>query len=304
MKAASGEMRRWSGVAAVLGMTLLGLSCREAPEEGGPGPSPQTALSAFVSIPPQAYLVERVGGRHVQVNVLVGPGQSPATYEPSPSQMSGLDEADVYFRIGVPFEEALVPRIRASMPDLPIVDTRQGIEMRPMVGGDDAHAGEARRDPHTWLDPDLAKMQARTICENLQELDPEHADQYQRNLEGLLADLEAVDEEIARALEPFRGAEILVFHPAYGYFADAYGLKQVAIELEGKRPTPRQLEAIIEEAECRDIRAIFVQPQFSTASAEAIAREIGAVVVPLDPLARDYLSNLRQMAQRIRSALE
>ncbi|MGC9317416.1 MAG: metal ABC transporter solute-binding protein, Zn/Mn family [Armatimonadota bacterium] len=295
-------MRRLSALCAVACVLLAGLSCRESPEEERPGALSEPTVSAFVSIPPQAYFVERVGGIHVQVKVLVGPGHSPATYEPSPSQMSALDDADVYFRIGVPFEEALVERIQASMPDLRIVDTRRGIELRPMEA-DNAHAGEGRKDPHTWLDPDLAKVQARTICEELQDLDPQHADEYERNLDGLIADLDALDDEIARALAPFRGSEILVFHPAYGYFADAYGLKQVAIEMEGKRPTPRQLEAIIEDAQRRDIRAIFVQPQFSTASAEAIAREIDAVVVPLDPLARDYLANLREMAERIRETL-
>jgi len=283
-------------------VALGGCRAREAEAPLGTSDG-RAALSVFVSIPPQAYSVARVGGERVTVGVLVRPGQSPATYEPTPTQMVALTEADVFFRIGVPFENGLMARLEASTPDLNVVDTRRGIDLRPMDADGHGDAHEAAKDPHIWLAPQLVIVQARTVCDELRRLDAAGAGEYEANLQALVADLEALDREIAETLAPLRGGEILVFHPSYGYFADAYGLKQVAVEVEGKEPSPRQLQAIISRARDRNVRVIFVQPEFATTSADAIAREIGATVVPLDPLARDYMANLRDMARRIRESL-
>lgn len=282
-------------------VAVLG-GCPAPREEAGEPPASaaqEDRLSVFVSIPPQAQFVERVGGEHVRVHILVEPGQSPATYEPSPTQMALLEEADVYFRVGVPFETALVSRIEAAMPGLRVVDTRRGITLRTMGAGGDAGS----RDPHTWLDPELVMTQARTIAEELTRLDPEHEADYRRNLERFIRDLEDLDAELSGTLAPVRGEEMLVFHPAFGYLADAYGLEQVPIEMEGKEPTARQLDEVISHAREIGARVIFVQPQFATRSAEAIAREIGGAVVPIDPLARDYMANMREMARHIRDGL-
>lgn len=293
--------RTLSIVAAILMLTVI-CGCARKPMEPETATAveqgPSETLSVFVSIPPLAQFVERVGGQHVSVHVLVPPGASPATYEPTPSQMATLDDADLYFRIGVPFEEALIPRIRASMPDLKVVDLREGIELREIEGGE---GGGGTKDPHIWLDPMLVVTQAETIANALTEADPDHASVYSENLAAFKADLRELDEEIARTLRPLRGTQILVFHPAYGYFADRYGLEQVPIEFQGREPSPRRLEEIIAFARERKISAIFVQQQFSTHSAEAIAREIGASVVTLDPLARDWFGSMRQMAERLRA---
>ncbi len=293
--------RTLSIVAAILMLTVI-CGCAREPMEPEAGTAVEQGqsetLSVFVSIPPQAQFVERVGGQHVSVHVLVPPGASPATYEPAPSQIAALDDADLYFRIGVPFEEALIPRIRASMPDLKIVDLREGIELREIEGGE---GGRGTKDPHIWLDPMLVVTQAETIANALTQADPDHASVYSENLAAFKADLRELDEEIARTLRPLRGTQILVFHPAYGYFADRYGLEQVPIEFQGREPSPRRLEEIIAFAREREISAIFVQQQFSTRSAEAIAREIGASVVTLDPLARDWFGSMRQMAERLRA---
>lgn len=260
------------------------------------------AVTVSVSIPPEAFLVERIGGDSVSVQVLVEPGQSPATYEPTPAQMAALENADVYFRIGVPFEDALMDRISASMPALNVVDLREGIELQPVSGGESAHV-HGRMDPHTWLDPDNAAIQARTIQQELARIDPGSAEVYAENLQTLLRDLEEVNREIAEMLAPVKGSKMFVFHPAFGYFARACGLEQVPIEVEGREPAPRELQHIIERAEAEDVRVIFVQPQFSNASALAIAAEVDATIVRLDPLARDYLENLREMAREVRDNL-
>jgi zinc transport system substrate-binding protein len=243
-----------------------------------------------VSILPQAYFVERVGGEHVTTEVLVQPGHSPATYEPTPKQMVALAESQIFFRIGVPFENVLIPKIQANAPTLKVVDTRQGITL---LG----------RDPHIWLDPTLVAVQAGTIAEALAGLDPNRQAVYRQNLMAFQADLERLDSRIAAALAPVRGQEFFVFHPAYGYFAKRYGLTQVPIEVEGKEPSARQLAEVIERAKRQNVRVIFVQPQFSVQSAEAVAKAIGGAVVALDPLPRNYLAELDGLARKIQEGL-
>ena len=298
----------------------------------GAGAAPSVAqekapdkLRVVVSILPQAYFVERVGGEHVAVEVLVGAGQSPHTYEPTPKQLAGLSAARVYFRIGIDFEAALVPRIERMFKDLRIVDTRAGVPLRSLTAdegaaeehehgapADDERDGHAKGhahaagqpDPHIWLNPLYVKTQAQTICDALVELDPAHGDDYRRNLAAFHADLDRVHAQLAAALAPLKGKAILVFHPAFGYFTDAYGLKQVPVEIEGKEPTARQLAALIGRAKAAQVRVIFVQPQFSDKSAQAVAEAIGGAVVPMDDLPRDYLRSLENMAEKIKAALE
>ena len=273
-------------------------------------------IKAFVSILPQKYFVERIGGNLVEVAVLVGPGQSPATYEPTPRQMAELSKAKVLFRIGVPFENSLLPKITSTFKDLVIVDTREGIKLRKMSSDhehkkdkhrkeeeDDHRHGAGTLDPHIWLDPILVKTQAKTICEALSKLDSKNAKVYQQNLKKFLSNLDQVDVKIGRALAPMKGKEILVFHPAYGYFAHRYGLKQVAVETGGKEPSAKQLAALIEKAKAAGVKVIFVQPQFNKNNAETVARAIGGAVVSLNPLAVDYIKNLEEMASKVESAL-
>ncbi|UCD16278.1 MAG: zinc ABC transporter substrate-binding protein [Candidatus Zixiibacteriota bacterium] len=286
-----------SGVLAVLFSALAGCS----PADNNPG----GRLRLVVSILPQQYFVERIGDGLVDVEVLVGPGQSPATYEPTPKQMAALADADAYFRIGVPFETALIRKLEAGIRDLHIVDTRQGIALRGMPGRHgNEHDHEGGEDPHFWLDPALVMIQAKTVCDELIRIDPVHEKEYQSNLERLTADLETTHAHISKKLAPLAGRKFLVFHPAFGYFAEAYGLRQVAIEVEGKEPGTRQLAEIVEWAKAEGVRVIFVQQQFSTAGARTIARAIGGIVEKIDPLAYDYPANLEYIADKIVEAYE
>ena len=248
-------------------------------------------LSVFTSILPQEYFVERIGGDRVEVQALVKPGSSPATYEPTPRQMAALSEAEVFFRIGVPFENVFIPKIEGATEGLRIVDTRKGITIRG-------------KDPHIWLSPRLVKVQAGTIAEALIEIDPAGKTSYEENLAAFLQDLDALDAHLAEALAPIKSKTFMVFHPAWGYFADDYGLEQEAIELEGKDPSAQQLARVIEMATDEGVRVIFVQPQFSMESARRVAEAIGGAVVPIDPLARDYIANLERVAVAAREALQ
>jgi len=296
-----------SGIILSVAAAAALAGCRTAPSPAA------EKVQVFVSILPQVYFVERIGGAYVAASALVGPGQSPHTFEPTPMQMAKLAEARLYLAIGWPFEEQLIAKVKAAGPDLRVVDTRQGIALRRMTPAeamaDEDHDAAAATgapgepDPHFWLNPRLAKIMAGTIARTLAEIAPTHAAEFQKNLEGLDADLDRLDAALARALAPLKGKDFFVYHPAFGYFADAYGLRQVPVEIEGKEPTARQIAAVVARAKAEGVRVIFVQPQFSAKSAEAIARTIGGAVVPMDDLARDYFANLNDMAEKVRKAI-
>jgi len=289
----------------LLGIVFLVAQPPSAPA-GGQKSSEQGEPIAFVSIGPQRYLVQSIAGSRIRVEVLVQSGQDPHTFEPTPKQMAQLSRGRLYFRIGVAFERSLIPRIRSSNPQLKIIDTQAGIELREIEEGN--HEGEDHDehglDPHTWLSPLLAKRQAQIIRDALIEADPGGREEYEAGYRNLAAELDSLHEEIAAVLAPYRGEEIFVYHPAYGYFTDEYGLRQVAVETGGSEPSAQQLARLIERARERQVRIVFVQPQFSRTGAEAVAEAIGGVVVPLDPLAEDYVGNLREMARKIAEALE
>lgn len=307
-------MRNYSAILCFLAaMIFPAVNPAAAQSSGTSQPS-----KVFVSILPQAYFVERIGGPNVEVKVMVEPGQDAHTYEPTPKKMIELAYAKAFFLIGVPFEAKISKRLESTFKNLRMVDTTKGIKLRNIEEAeehghhDDKHGkheeghhhekGEA--DPHVWLDPNLVKIQAATIAEALSSLDPAHAPEYAKNLKEFQAELDSLDTLLAKSLESVKGKEFFVFHPAYGYFADAYGLKQVPVEIEGKEPSARNLAALIKHAREEGVKVIFVQPQFSSKSAETIAEAINGVVVSLDPLAKDYLSNMKEMAVKIRAALK
>lgn len=267
-------------------------------------------ISVFVSIPPEQYAVQRIGGPHVNVRVLIAAGQSPHTYEPKPKEMVRLGAADVFFRIGVGFEETLTDKIAAATKKLKIVDLRRGIEMHESAvacaheGHDhEHHHHDEELDPHIWMDPHNMMVMAETICDTLGELAPAHQAEFQANRDDFIAELKQTDSQIREALKPLKGREFFVYHPAFGYFAKAYGLEQVSVETGGKSPAAHQLTHMIEQARKDGVKLIFVQPQYSPESAQYIARQIGGAVVPLDPLAEDYIENLKHIAEQIRQAL-
>lgn len=269
-------------------------------------------IPIFVSINPQKYFVQQIATNRVNVQVMVPAGASPATYEPRPRQVANLTKTKIYFAVGVPFENAWLHKIEAANPDMTIVHTDEGIDKIPMAShhfDGEAHLdaethGHSGLDPHIWLSPPLVKIQSRTILQALQKMDPSHQAAYQGNYEQFVAKIDRLDNDLKRLFKDKQGLQFMVFHPSWGYFAKAYGLRQVAVEIEGKNPKPAQLKTLIEYARDKDIRVIFVQPQFSTKSARLVAKEIGGQVVFADPLATDWLANLRGIAQKFKAALK
>lgn len=286
-------------------------------------------MPVVVSIVPQSYFVRQIGGDLVDVQVMVQPGASPATYEPKPGQMAALANARLYFSVGVPFETIWLKKIAASNPDLVIVRTDEGIKKRLMTAGhthenDNHHmpatqasghgsdagmnheseSDPAGSDPHIWLSPPLVKQQCIKIRDALSLADPRNTDTYRKNFDDFSVRLDNLDTRLKASFAGYQGKQIMVFHPSWGYFADAYGFTQIPVEIEGKDPKPSQLKWLIEHAREKGITAIFVQPQFSVKSARLIAREIRGRAVVADPLAGDWLANLEGIAARFRETLK
>ncbi len=274
--------------------------------------------NVFVSIVPQKYFVEKIGGDKVKVFTMVKPGFSPATYEPLPKQMVMLSKSRAFFRIRVPFEKAWIKKIRSSYPNLVIVDTTTGVKRRTLDTFKhlvDEHHKEHKehkehkhdsgaKDPHIWLSPELVKIQAKNIAAALIKIDPKNSDYYKKRLKDFTSELDNLQAKMTKVLSKVKSKKLLVFHPAYGYLADEFGFKQIPIEIEGKKPGAKQLVAIIKYAKQHNIKTIFIQKQFSTREAEVVAKEIKGNVIKVNPLAYNYMENLFSIAKKIAKNME
>jgi zinc transport system substrate-binding protein len=276
-----------------------------------------SAKEISVSILPQKYFVEKIVGDKFNVNVMVKPGFSPATYEPKTSQMRDLVKSDIYFSIDVPFEKVWLEKFKQSAKNTLFVDTSKGIEKLAMEAhshGEEQHHEEDKHeehdheehahdhgglDPHIWLDPILVKIQAKNIYDAVSKIDSKNSEFYKANYEVFIKELEQLDNNIKDILKGVEHKPFMVFHPSWGYFAKRYHLEQVSIEVEGKEPKPNQLVEIIEDAKKHNIKVVFVAPQFSQKSAKTISKSLNANVVTINPLSLKWDEELIITAKEI-----
>lgn len=289
-------------------------------------------IKTVVSILPQKTFVEAIGGEKVEIALMVKPGNSPHTYEPKPSQMKEITKAELYFKIGVEFEQVWMEKFSSLNANMKIIDLSQGIEKLPMVSHEhhdedkaedhdkehdvhqhheeDEHHDDAEHheehdhkgtlDPHIWTDPKNVLTIAKNIYAALSKADPENAAYYKKNLETFTAQVKETDEAVKKILANTpEHAAFMVFHPAWGYFAKAYGLEQLPVEVEGKAPKPQELMHLIEEAKKNKVKAIFTQPEFSDATAKLISEELGIKVIKVSPLAPNWSQNLINLANAV-----
>ncbi len=255
-----------------------------------------------VSVLPQAFFVEKIGGDNVRVLVMVPPGASPATYEPKPRQLASLSQCRLYLAQGLPFEKAWLTRFRKSNPGMEIIHCYEGVER--VVLGTSQKQTNGFPDPHIWLSPPLVEVEARNILQALMEHDPAKAKYYQENYRKFVHEIVDLDIKIQNLyLGIGNRNSFLVYHPAWGYFARAYGLRQVVVEKGGKEPLAHDMKKLIVFARNKGFKYLFIQPQVSTHSARVIAKSIGARLVALDPLARQWDANLLVAAKKIKKAL-
>jgi zinc transport system substrate-binding protein len=260
-----------------------------------------------VSILPQKYFIEKIAKDKVKINVMVKPGFSPATYEPKTSQMKELINSDIYFSIGVPFEESWLSKFTDINKNMLLVDTAKGIKKNKMLGHhhhgeaehEEHHHDEESLDPHIWLDPILVKTQAKNILDALVKVDTSNREFYYDNYKNFLIELDNLNTKLSNMLKGIKGKKFMVFHPSWGYFAKRYELEQEAVEKEGKDPKPKEMIALIEEAKDEGIKVLFVAPQFSKVAATTIAENIGGSVIEIDPLAYKWEDSLVDVSEKL-----
>jgi zinc transport system substrate-binding protein len=268
-------------------------------------------LRVAVSIPPQAYFVQRIGGPRVQVQVLIPPGVEEETYSPTPRQLAGLAAVQVYVEVGHPAfileTRYLLPFLRRH-PKVQVVDMSAGIALLgcpPAAAGGSGKAtpcAGAGTDPHIWIAPYTVKTAAENIAAGLARADPASREVYRAGLAAFLADLRGVDAELRRAVAGARGLEFIAYHPAWSYLAHQYGLVQIPVEVGGKEPGAASLAALAERARREKVKAVFMPAGFSPKGAETVARAIGGKVVTVDYLARDWLAAMHLLAAALAEA--
>ncbi len=267
-------------------------------------------IRIITTIMPLQYFIKAIGGDRVSVAVLIPAGANPHSYEPVPSQMRALSNADLYVKVGsgIEFELAWMDKIINLNRKMAICDASKGIRIIPMaehscadMPGREAHY-HGQGDPHIWLSPNNAILMAANIRDALVSLDPERKDFYTENLSLFIIQIDELKYEIQGKLDNIENRKFLVFHPAWGYFAADFNLIQISAECSGKEPTPRQLKRLIQQARGEKIQVVFASPQFSQKNAQVIAYEIGGTVVAIDPLSGDYINNLRETAKAFSGA--
>jgi len=268
-------------------------------------------LVVAASIAPLADFVENVGGDKVEVTVMEPSSYDPHTYEPTPSQMVKISEADIYVKVGsgVEFELAWMDDITAQNADMYVIDCSTGISL---IAGGHEHEEDGEEeehehsslDPHIWNSPVKAQQMVENICQGLIAVDPDNEDYYLANKDSYIDALEELDTYARETLNGFSNRYFLIYHPAFGYFAAEYDLTQISVEHEGKEPTPQVIQDCIDKSEAYDLNYDFVAPQLATSYAATIAQEIGGQVLYLDPLPSSYISNMRSVIASIALELE
>ncbi|MCP4219283.1 MAG: zinc ABC transporter solute-binding protein [bacterium] len=406
--------RRWAPILLFMMLVVFWVGCNSGKGEPGTDGLKETK-SITVSILPQKYFLQRIAGDRFDINVMIPPGHSPATYEPTPQQMTGVSRSVLYLRIGhIGFEKGWMDKIASINPTMKIIDTSRGVSLLtgiphdhgepqntaeehktvesieahthspakangPEAGtplankiaiksknviendhchehghndkvvepsgevgppaaeetpaidkevheAEDAHNhrhNEGKQlekarpadtndhdhdhggvDPHIWLSPEAVKIQARHILDALIAFDPTGSEFFRKNYDLFVKDIDSLQEENKAVMAPLKGRQFMVYHPAWTYFAREYGLRQLPIEIEGKSPGVKDLKNIIDLAKKENIRVIFVQSQFDSQSAQAVAGEIGGKVVAMDPLAFQWLDNMKKIALTFKNSLE
>jgi len=270
----------------------------------------EPAFRVAVSLPPQKYFVERIGGDLVDVTVMVEPGANPHTYEPKPRQMAAISGVEAFLTMGIAFEKKWMDRFKSANPNMQIIRMEAGVKKIPMKthlhepqkGGHEAH--HSTLDPHIWLSPPNVTAMAKNIKDGLSALDPGNKVAYESGYRQFKSELLELHRVLSGIFSAWKGKEFMVFHPSWGYFAKAYGLVQIPVQIEGKEPKPAELMHLIKHGRKQGIKVIFLQPQLSSTGAEMIAGEINGRVVFIDPLAENWMKNLKQAAMQLEGALK
>lgn len=258
----------------------------------------EAKINVSVSVIPQAFFVKKIAGDLVNVNVMVDKGKSPESYEPTIKQLKDLSNASVYFDIGLPFENAWLDRFKAVNPNMKIISPLENNELKTYILDSKHNTSEESYSPHIWLSFILSKDHAKVIADELSKLDPANANIYQENLKSFLAEIDATYSYYRNLFKDKKKA-FLVYHPAFEYLANELGITEFAIEEDGKEARISHTKEILDLIKKYNITSIFIQPQFSRKSAEAIAKEANLTIKIADPLSYDWLNNIKYILDEI-----
>jgi zinc transport system substrate-binding protein len=260
----------------------------------------------IVSILPQKIFVDKIGGDKITTSVMVEAGASPHNYEPKASQMKEISKANLYFSVGVEFEKIWLEKFKHQNQNLVISDSSKNVIKLAMGSHHNCthehhnHKAISSKDPHIWVNPINVKQIAQNIFETLSSIDSNNRAYYKENLNSYLKELDDLDSDIKEILKDTpKNSTFMVFHPAWGYFANQYNLIQLPVEVEGKEPKMKALVKLMKKAQKENVHAIFTQPEFSDKSAQIIAKNLNIKVIKASPLAHDWSRNLKNLAKAI-----
>lgn len=252
-----------------------------------------------VTIAPLAFLTERIAGNGYQVTTFVPNGSSPETYEPAPQQLIQLNRSKVYFFMGhLGFEQTWLPKMEQNASGTTFCNVSEGIThiTSSHKHGDHAHEGI---DPHIWTTPANLKIIANNIAKQLSTTYPQDKELFAANLKTLEDSLDQADRQIRKLLAGKKQRCFLIYHPTLSYFAREYQLEQLAIEEDGKSPSPAQLQQLIRICRQKKVHTVFLQKEFDRRNAEIIARETGTRIVEINPLDYQCVKELIHIAQTL-----
>jgi len=257
-------------------------------------------IGVVVSIGPQVEFVKAVGGDKVEVTCMVPQGADPHTYEPLPSQLTQVSVADMYAEIGTPieFETNYMDKIKAANPKMLVVNTSSGITLIPNSAENESDT----MDPHDWVDPKNAKIMVNNIYQGLVQVDPTDKEYFQENRDKYLEQLDELDKNTTNLLKGKQGTDILVYHPAFGYYAKDYNLTQVGAMLNDEEPSPQRIVMMENIAKQNNIKVVYSEPQYDPKFMESIATQIGGQVLIINDLDENYIQNMENVAVELSKA--
>ncbi len=261
-----------------------------------------------VSILPQKYFVQQIAGDFFDINVILPPGSVPEDYEPTPRQIADMANSKAYFYVGhLGFEKAWLKKLSESAKEVDFISCSKGIDLLRSDGHDHSHEDDGNpnygTDPHIWTSPENVKKISRTIYSELVAKYPDQKPMFEANLHNFISRIDTLDNSIRYCFGDSITRSFMVFHPSLGYFARDYHLNQYSIEYEGKSPSPAHMKKMVDIASKENIKTIFIQSQFETEKAEAIAKEIGAQIEPIDPLSENWLNEMYVISMKLKKAL-
>lgn len=263
------------------------------------------------SILPTEFFVERIGGNSIEVNSMVRANADPHSFEPRASDMKKLESSQLFFAVGIEYEDVWLDKFSKAYPNLKIIKTQGDNPNYNKLTHHhyhdhhdrDHHHHHGEYDTHIWLDPIMVKEQAKIIASALSQTYPQNTQIYNKNLDEFNQEIDKLDQYIKDSLSGVTNRKFMVFHPSWGYFAKRYDLIQIAIESGGKEPKPAALANLIKEAKKENIKVIFVSAGFSQKSAQLIADQTGAKLVEIDHLSANWLQNMYKIADIFKSSL-